>query len=544
MADCADAPMPGGNRPEALLTAVREMQEKFDFWANMRTHYELSSPEDRKSLPVVEMNTRLIALHRQAKPLADWAESYDVDATALRSFAHDEGEAGREQRAEVRAVLSRLAGAVLKQIHSDMSADKPALLPISSEAVRAGAFAKTLDDLADVERGLSGIGPPHFIITSDGVTTKTSPSDYDAKLADYERENANLRQVRDTIRKRVTDSVVELTAVARRLDVDWKPVLRFATAWDKADQADAGVQAKMLAAYAAAPSGHTPAVAPTNPQPRSDHWAENLKANPQGIAGAANRAIEMLAVYFSKLYMANVPSDGADADSTYAHRIRYWHGYEDTPPGASDAEVATAKIKAVEGGKGITGMQANIINGVLPSVLSEAERCGMAETGRRVRDAASAWVREGFELIYPSGKRPWHIPVAERQLIEYQRRLEPIRADLLALAAARNAVEADSNRREAVIPRQPSASHSEDFTTVDWFGTAYVFDDGLQAKAVECLWSEYEKGGHGLSEKSIGERIGSASSNYRLGSTFRNHPAWNSMIVKVRQGVYRLKRPE
>jgi hypothetical protein len=87
-------------------------------------------------------------------------------------------------------------------------------------------------------------------------------------------------------------------------------------------------------------------------------------------------------------------------------------------------------------------------------------------------------------------------------------------------------------------------SHSEDFTTVSWFGTRYTFDDGLQAKAIACLWTEYEKGEHGLSEKGIGESIGSNASNYRLSSTFRGHPSWGTMIVKVRQGIYCLKTPE
>jgi hypothetical protein len=88
------------------------------------------------------------------------------------------------------------------------------------------------------------------------------------------------------------------------------------------------------------------------------------------------------------------------------------------------------------------------------------------------------------------------------------------------------------------------ATHSTDFTTVKWFGTAYTFDDGLQAKAVGELWGEFEKGEHGLSEKTIGERIGSSANNYRLANTFRYHPAWGTMIVKVRQGIYRLQKPK
>lgn len=106
-------------------------------------------------------------------------------------------------------------------------------------------------------------------------------------------------------------------------------------------------------------------------------------------------------------------------------------------------------------------------------------------------------------------------------------------------------------------------THAPDFTTVNWSGTAYDFDDGLQAKAIRELWKAWEDGGHGLSEKTIGEAIESADNNYRLEKTFRAcvkprckasrgvkppakpamHPAWGTMIEKVRAGVYRLKTP-
>jgi hypothetical protein len=38
--------------------------------------------------------------------------------------------------------------------------------------------------------------------------------------------------------------------------------------------------------------------------------------------------------------------------------------------------------------------------------------------------------------------------------------------------------------------------------------------------------------------------IGSSANNYRLANTFRYHPAWGTMIVKVRQGIYRLQKPK
>lgn len=102
-------------------------------------------------------------------------------------------------------------------------------------------------------------------------------------------------------------------------------------------------------------------------------------------------------------------------------------------------------------------------------------------------------------------------------------------------------------------------THSADFTDVNWFGTQYHFDDGQQAKAVGALWSEFEKGELGLSEKTIGEIIGSESDNFRLMLVFRSrakckskrekqakfsmHPAWGKMIQKVSAGCYRLIKP-
>ena len=95
------------------------------------------------------------------------------------------------------------------------------------------------------------------------------------------------------------------------------------------------------------------------------------------------------------------------------------------------------------------------------------------------------------------------------------------------------------------------ATHSLDFTTVVWFGQRYIFAAGQQARAIALLWSEWEKGGFTLSEKTIGDHIGSSADNYELRSTFRltlpgrpMHPAWNKMIVRVGRNLYKLQRPQ
>jgi hypothetical protein len=99
---------------------------------------------------------------------------------------------------------------------------------------------------------------------------------------------------------------------------------------------------------------------------------------------------------------------------------------------------------------------------------------------------------------------------------------------------------------EPLSPGQ--ASHSDDFTSVNWFGTVYHFNT-TQADCIRLLWAEWERGGFGLSEMTIGDKIGSVSDRYRLAHTFRAkkggcHPAWGTMIRKAGRGVYRLYPPD
>ncbi|OHB54784.1 MAG: hypothetical protein A2Y12_03980 [Planctomycetes bacterium GWF2_42_9] len=103
---------------------------------------------------------------------------------------------------------------------------------------------------------------------------------------------------------------------------------------------------------------------------------------------------------------------------------------------------------------------------------------------------------------------------------------------------------------KSVKPREKrhgiSNNHSQDFTSVFWNGIKYQFSKGHQAESVKLLWEEWEKGGHTLSEKTIGEQIGSSANNFRLLHVFRNHngqgthPAWGKMIISSGQGVFRL----
>jgi hypothetical protein len=73
----------------------------------------------------------------------------------------------------------------------------------------------------------------------------------------------------------------------------------------------------------------------------------------------------------------------------------------------------------------------------------------------------------------------------------------------------------------STAPNLEITKHSEDFTSVIWFGTKYEFNK-TQAKCIEILWKEWEKGKLSLSEKTIGEWIDSSDENYKLGVTPKN----------------------
>jgi len=82
-------------------------------------------------------------------------------------------------------------------------------------------------------------------------------------------------------------------------------------------------------------------------------------------------------------------------------------------------------------------------------------------------------------------------------------------------------------------------THSPDFTSVDWGGERYTFSKGQQAAAVRVLW---EAGGHSLTQETIGERVGSDATRFRLAKLFHGHRAWGTMIVPDGKGCYRIPR--
>jgi len=96
------------------------------------------------------------------------------------------------------------------------------------------------------------------------------------------------------------------------------------------------------------------------------------------------------------------------------------------------------------------------------------------------------------------------------------------------------------------------ATHSPDFTSVNWFGTRYAFAKGNQAETVRLLWEAWEAGEHSLSQETIAERMESSATHFALRKVFRQrvegkyqpHPAWGTMIRQERKGCYRLVPPD
>ncbi len=121
------------------------------------------------------------------------------------------------------------------------------------------------------------------------------------------------------------------------------------------------------------------------------------------------------------------------------------------------------------------------------------------------------------------------------------------KANALTLDEAANVLETCAAKGAT---RPNKATHSADFTSVDWFGVKYHFAKGLQAESVRVLWKAWENGTPNLSEKTIGEEIGSSSDRFRLDHVFKpankntgkreTHPAWDTMIVRASKGVFGL----
>ena len=86
------------------------------------------------------------------------------------------------------------------------------------------------------------------------------------------------------------------------------------------------------------------------------------------------------------------------------------------------------------------------------------------------------------------------------------------------------------------------ATHNDDFTMVNWFGTAFTFALGVQSEVVKVLWKQWEANGMGLNQQTIGNAVDSEKDNFRIANVFRSHPAIGTMIHTTGKGIYLLAR--
>jgi hypothetical protein len=89
----------------------------------------------------------------------------------------------------------------------------------------------------------------------------------------------------------------------------------------------------------------------------------------------------------------------------------------------------------------------------------------------------------------------------------------------------------------------PPARHSDDFCSVHWYGTDYVFTT-TQRGCVRLLWKALDNGTPILSQQYILEHPDVEAESSRLSDLFKNHPAWGTMIVPGGSaGTFQLRRP-
>lgn len=147
-----------------------------------------------------------------------------------------------------------------------------------------------------------------------------------------------------------------------------------------------------------------------------------------------------------------------------------------------------------------------------------------------------------------------YLPHADRhratcdEIDEAVRRFVHIRLSSRVTEAPAGSAVAPSNTPtpavEDATPKPRRATHSSDFTEVNWYGTPYTFTLGVQSRTVAALWAEYEGSGLALHNSTIAERANAEQDNFRVDMTFRDHPAMNTMIVRGgRSATWRLAAP-
>ena len=178
----------------------------------------------------------------------------------------------------------------------------------------------------------------------------------------------------------------------------------------------------------------------------------------------------------------------------------------------------------------------------------------LCETTKRISPWRTVRIRKGVERFKSGiafGVLEVHVDdIQEQNRNRLEKCLADVEQDLQVLRQAGATVATMRPRSERKLAASPP-SHSDDFTSFNWFGTRYTFSQGNQAECVRVLWKAYDSGGHSLTQETIGKRIQSAATRFELSKVFRSrkggkyirHSAWGTMIQQDSKGSYRLVPP-
>ncbi len=86
-----------------------------------------------------------------------------------------------------------------------------------------------------------------------------------------------------------------------------------------------------------------------------------------------------------------------------------------------------------------------------------------------------------------------------------------------------------------IIARLSPARHSIDFRSVRWYGVDYVFTPA-QSLIVKALWKAWENNTPRIGARTL-LRASSMVSD-KISDLFKEHPAWNVMIMTDSKGNY------
>jgi len=188
----------------------------------------------------------------------------------------------------------------------------------------------------------------------------------------------------------------------------------------------------------------------------------------------------------------------------------------------------------------------NVPHDDIPSELLNAPRIalrgGLVET-QTAGICGQALKHDAYRGLL--GRAYWLSPLGKDVLAEHrERQADAARNKPTAEVAGATEGKGDraATQQPAPATPRPEISHADDFRSVRWYGTEYIFTP-TQAACVRVLWEAWERGSPVVGQASILEAADSTGS--RLRDVFEKgmHPAWGTMIVPARKGAFRFAEP-